>query len=371
MFGEKVRLITVAKLNGLCSVSSVVSSKQLARRWRDYNPKSPPLYASGEDEDEWRIGILELLSAAHTLGGIVDLSFEVVDSRYSDFAIELGSDSFKWRWESFALGPKVSADLLSKQLIMPLISVTHLAFSSADAVSELSEANLEKAVDKVGRTARRTIDTHIKNAISKPRIASTLRRMTAMFNFSTDLPAIFSDAVAPDLTLPSPPVGESRTQPQPQYRTASSSKSPDPAETRPTTHSLKEGAPKKTVDVDSVTEEEDSPPPPDSVPNKTNNLQDTNTRSLSPVIQGTSKRASPASSPRPMVGPSRTPNEPLAQAPTSDSSPPRPIKKAKHVPVASSSDEDSEEERKRHLAQIKNGARRGTKQPLKRGGRRF
>ena len=44
-----------------------------------------------------------------------------------------------------------------------------------------------KAVDKIGRTARRTIDTHIKNVLSKPRVATTMRRMTAMFNFSADL----------------------------------------------------------------------------------------------------------------------------------------------------------------------------------------
>ena len=46
---------------------------------------------------------------------------------------------------------------------------------------------LIKAVDKIGRTARRTIDTHIKNVLSKPRVATTMRRMTAMFNFSADL----------------------------------------------------------------------------------------------------------------------------------------------------------------------------------------
>lgn len=48
-------------------------------------------------------------------------------------------------------------------------------------------SSLLQAVDKVGRTARRTVDTHIKNAVSKPRVASTVRRMTAMFNFTPDL----------------------------------------------------------------------------------------------------------------------------------------------------------------------------------------
>jgi hypothetical protein len=73
-----------------------------------------------------------------------------------------------------------------------------------DSVSELPDLDLEKArflpkskrfvllhfsqaVDKIGRTARRTADTHIKNALSKPRVATTLRRMTAMFNFVPDL----------------------------------------------------------------------------------------------------------------------------------------------------------------------------------------
>jgi hypothetical protein len=31
------------------------------------------------------------------------------------------------------------------------------------------------------------VDTHIKHAISKPRVATTIRRMTAMFNFSSEL----------------------------------------------------------------------------------------------------------------------------------------------------------------------------------------
>lgn len=36
-----------------------------------------------EDEDEWRTAIVELLSAAHTIGGIADLSFEAVKTHYS------------------------------------------------------------------------------------------------------------------------------------------------------------------------------------------------------------------------------------------------------------------------------------------------
>jgi hypothetical protein len=122
----------------------------------------------------------------------------------------LECDAFKWRWEVVFVGHKLSADILSRHLIAPLISANHLAFSSAEPVSALSESDLEKvilhtgillvilthlifhllliqAVDKMARTARRTVDTHIKNAMSKPRVATTIQRITAVFNFASDL----------------------------------------------------------------------------------------------------------------------------------------------------------------------------------------
>ncbi len=124
---------------------------------------------------------------------------------FQDVACTLEDQSFKWRWESCFLGYRASAEILSKHLVLPLISMSHLAFSSKDSVGEVSDAELTKvrllhlihldeihsiqfkAVDKVGRTARRNVDIHIKNAISKPRIATVLRRTTALFNFASDL----------------------------------------------------------------------------------------------------------------------------------------------------------------------------------------
>ena len=38
----------------------------------------------------------------------------------------------------------MSTDILSKHLILPLISMTHIAFSATDPISASSEANLEK-----------------------------------------------------------------------------------------------------------------------------------------------------------------------------------------------------------------------------------
>ncbi|KAI0925975.1 hypothetical protein AcW1_008260 [Taiwanofungus camphoratus] len=357
-------------------VFSVLSSKQFARRWRDCNPGSTDDFMPAEEDDEWRTCTLKLLSAAHTLGGVIDLSFDVVDSRYADFAFELGSDSFKWRWETCTLGPKVSAEILSKHLIMPLISVTHLSFSSADPVSEISEADLEKAVDKIGRTARRTMDTHVKHAISRPRVATTLRRMTAMFNFSPDLPVITSNADTPEFSLPSVP-RESRVQSAPLLST-----SPGPAglqvglspKSTAKLPSSRSAVVDQAAEDDSVTERSDDealPPPASKSQEKGEDvLLSSTTRSDNLTRSGSLTRANPILSRKHTSEDAGTPNRTSTQAPTTgDTSPSPPAKRSK--PVTSSSDEDSEGERKRQVALIKSSAHRGAKQPLKRGGRRF
>lgn len=91
-----------------------------------------------------------------------------------------------------------------------------------------------------------------------------------------------------------------------------------------------------------------------------------------------------ASSPpaRNVENPGRGSQKPRVSTVPSDSesasSPVRPAKKLKKSVVSSSSsdDDDSEAERKRRVAQLKSGneppgAKRGTKQPIKRGGKRF
>lgn len=60
-----------------------MNEKILARRWRACNPRSPELFANSVDEESWREKVLDLLSKAHTIGGIGDPSFEVVESKYS------------------------------------------------------------------------------------------------------------------------------------------------------------------------------------------------------------------------------------------------------------------------------------------------
>ncbi|KAI0714461.1 hypothetical protein C8T65DRAFT_644403 [Cerioporus squamosus] len=365
----------------------VLSSNQIARRWRDCNPQKSTSFAEEEEEEAWRMKCLEFLTSAHSIGGFTELSFELGKSNFADFAFTLGGDTFRWRWETFHLGPRMSADVLSKHLILPLISMSHLAFSSADPLGATSETDLEKSVDKVGRTARRTLDTHVRNALSKPVLATTLRRITAMFNFVPDLPRIVADSKVPDLKPPSPPTASrARATTPPEQAAPARSSSPEwPSPARGLRAESKTKAkpasqakhpsrvpskPTPSAADDSVTEEEPeendhaaSAGKGEAVPH---NRRSTNSRDGSPVRSVPSKRATPDQSPPPKSRSSR--KEP---SPPASSSPPPPKKLKKAQVFDSSDEEDSEEERKKRLARLKGSSTRGAKQPVKRGGRRF
>ncbi|THH02766.1 hypothetical protein EW026_g122 [Hermanssonia centrifuga] len=311
----------------------VLSSNKVARRWRDCNPlHAAPFDLSEEEEDDWRSQTLDLLTALHSLGGITDTSFDIVESRNA-----------------------VSSDVLSKHLIMPLISATHLAFSSADPVSELSEADLEKAVDKVGRTARRTVDTHVKHAISRPRVATTLRRMTAMFNFLSDMPSVISDVHRPEFKMPAltarsratskAPHEPVRLSPAPSSRPYMRALSEDPLQSGGETSAA--NVPQKQVAVDDSETERSSDEELELLDTKGKG-KDKGPSSLDPIdtVNGVASHQS-------SLGLGREPPSPPHKRLESPSPPPSKKIKTISKPSSSSSDEDSEAERKRRVQRLK------------------
>ncbi|KAJ7052612.1 hypothetical protein C8F01DRAFT_1212469 [Mycena amicta] len=348
--------------------TEVLDSKQFARRWRACNPDNSPEFSRDADEDDWRVATQELLAKAHTLGGLAELSFDCVESKYADLAIELEGEAFKWRWETCLQAGRFSAEVISRHLVLPLISMTHTAFASISAVGELTESDLEKAVDKVGRTARRSVDTHVKNALGKPRVATALRRMTALFNSIAELPPILLATETPDLQVlikvsqatraPSPPLAQHRTSHQ-------LVKSPVIEPTTPP-------AAAADIPANAGSGSETESDPDIEAPAAAAAKGKARARSSDSSPPANVERQSPA--PRALSS-SPIPSKPLSRpkpgSSDSDSSPVRAVKKVK--PPMSSSEEDSEAERKKRLAKVKSGggAARGTRQPIKRGGRRF
>ncbi|KAF9450328.1 hypothetical protein P691DRAFT_798218 [Macrolepiota fuliginosa MF-IS2] len=395
-----------------------LTSQQLARRWRQCNPRAPQSFSNMEDEDEWRFSVLELLAKAHTLGGVNGLSFEVTDTNYSDIAFALECDSFKWRWETCFIGHEFSADVISKQLVFPLISTNQLLFSSTEPIQDMTDIAVENAVDKIGRTARRAIDTHIKNALAKPRISTILRRMTAMFGSLHDLPSIISTAEEPSLQVPSTPKASPDLPPKKatddfQFsRDIVSLKFVNTAGHISPIHSgyqdLVEAPRARSPMQISPPRQQASELPPTKADSATESSTDegeqlslagARSRSgMSPVRKLTPRRsaspgvshppaARPSASPIPRPSASRTKTlevRPDADKTSDDdSSPQKPPPKRIKPAQMSSSESDSESERRARVAQLKAGpsgsgsgmgggpAKRNVRQPIKRGGKRF
>ncbi|KAH9178147.1 hypothetical protein EDB89DRAFT_1148478 [Lactarius sanguifluus] len=331
----------------------VLSKQRLSRRWSTCNPNSAPNQLSGPEEDSWLDQALQYLEDVHSLGVMGDLAFSVTESRFSDLAVDLRGDGFNWRWETFSIGPKQSADVLSKHLILPLLSTAYLAFVSPDAISEISSNDLEK-----------------------PRICTSLRRVSALFAFSSNPPPITDKPERPQLDLPSvDSAGSGRT---PQETPAPRSLFVDnPPETRgsgenPVTRAARHSPGPATLGqgtVDSATESGEEDTNTLSPPIQRGNGKDTLRPTTAAAARGksTSRADSHASLPR-----SRTPAKatrsaiPKVRPSDSDSdSPPRQNKRPRaDTGKGSDNDDDSDGP--------KGGTRwRGTKQPIKRVGRQF
>ncbi|KAH9009188.1 hypothetical protein EDB84DRAFT_1571392 [Lactarius hengduanensis] len=357
----------------------VLSKQRLRRRWSTCNPNSAPNQLSGPEEDSWLDQALQYLEDVHSLGAMGDLAFSVTESRFSDLAVDLRGDGFNWRWETFSIGPKQSADVLSKHLILPLLSTAYLAFVSPDAICEISGNDLEKTVDRIGRTARRSVDTHIRNIFTQPRISTSLRRVSALFAFSSNPPPITDKPERPQLDLPSvDSAGSGRTpQEMPAPRTLVVDNPPKEtrgSEANPFTRAARHSPGPATLGqgtVDSATESGEEDTNTLSPPIQRGNGKDTLRPTTAAAARGksTSRADSHASLPR-----SRTPAKATRSAipskvrpSDSDSdSPPRQNKRPRaDTGKGSDNDDDSDDG-------PKGGTRwRGTKQPIKRVGRQF
>jgi len=292
--------------------------------------------------------------------------------------------------------------VLSKHLTLPLLSTACVALMSPTAISEIPGSDLEKAVDRVGRTARRSVDTHIRNIFSHPRACTTIRRFSALFAFSDNLPAILDKFEHPELTLPSvadSTAGSERMPNKtPTLRFPSISldhaQSPNPrvkigSGDAPTIKAITTRQGPGTSILDQTTSGNPTPTPTGAtgaeddddddgilVPSRKQQLRKerANSRSTTAAASQSKSASRTSSSPAPSVpgsyahsslarrgggGPS---NAPLSD---SDDSPPRLSKRAREEAQDRDSD-DSDDGAKR--GQMK---WRGTKQPIKRAGRRF
>ncbi|KAH8831248.1 hypothetical protein DL96DRAFT_1587037 [Flagelloscypha sp. PMI_526] len=334
----------------------VLNLHQISVRWKACNPNAQPV-AFHEDQ-AWAESIIILLSHAHTLGAFIQASIDVQDSTYSDLQTTLSYDTFTWSWHLSSLGSKISSELLSKHLIIPLINLNHLAFVSTTLPNQLSSEDLQNNIDKIGRTAKRALGTHIKNALAKPQIATGLARFTSLVQGHPETTCIKLSLDSPELELPEArPIQASVPS---QSATATAEKGTEPF-----------------VPVEDEAMPEAPPLPSSSKPNASDSDSDSD---VEPLFQDEEEMSGGV--PSKSTKAPQTADVPM-DAQSDDESPKSPTRKlVKRNRSDFGSDEEyhggSEEKEKKRAPSEKPKAKptnepvkRGTRQPLKRGGKRF
>lgn len=325
--------------------AEVLDGKQVLRRWRALNPNLP---SSSDDSasgaKEAQRSALAAIGAIHTLRNMSIATFSTVQSLHADLACEVGCEDYTWQWHANALGYRLSSELLSKHLILPLISFSHVAFTAPQPLQQMPADELEKLIDKTGRVYRRSVDAQVKKVLAEPKLGTALSRIDAIFGMQPDPPAIKIDIddTGPEVPEPQAAVKAAATFQQspklkPQKKPAQVSSSPPARPSIP-------AKPPAPASSETETESEDGspakPPPASKAGAPADDAMDT----------------SDAEPPKPAA---KTKKNTVPESDT-DSSP-----VAKKAKPSTDSDSDS--------SPVRRPAARGggVRQPIKRGGRRF
>jgi hypothetical protein len=83
-----------------------------------------------------------------------------------------------------SVGHQLSSNILSKHLIIPLIVTTGFAFAAASEIPLIDQpaTQLQGDLDRISKTAKRNPLLNIVQALKRPRLTTSLRRVTAVMN---------------------------------------------------------------------------------------------------------------------------------------------------------------------------------------------
>ncbi|KAG8681165.1 hypothetical protein FRC08_015804, partial [Ceratobasidium sp. 394] len=179
--------------------AEVLHGRHISRRADQLQPPDEITCArTQKQERRFRRVWLDMLHAAHDLSKVEDLEVEVqVDPahEHADLCMKITTPSLNWCWNGFALRPSHAANVLSAHLFLPLVTLTSVALGAPEAPRDMAPADVEKHMDRTGKTARAVQHTHVRALFIKPFVACGLARITQILDSAheTDLHCIVQD----------------------------------------------------------------------------------------------------------------------------------------------------------------------------------
>ncbi|CAE6522152.1 unnamed protein product [Rhizoctonia solani] len=123
--------------------------------------------------------ILQLIHAAHQLCRIGDMEIVAEEGgKCADLLLTITTPTLHWEWRTFALHPSHASQVLSKHLILPML--THMSISTLFGAGFDLET-FTRQLDKTSKTARITMHTHLRAVFSKPIVACGLVRIAQIW----------------------------------------------------------------------------------------------------------------------------------------------------------------------------------------------
>ncbi|KAG8775053.1 hypothetical protein FRC16_004906 [Serendipita sp. 398] len=206
--------------------SLVTKRERLRTRFSSLNPDRsarPTLKSSAVDDAH--LHAMRLLSRTHELRHYIDAELSVEPGSFTDLSVSISHQSFRWTWELDFVGSKLSASILSQQLILPLVITGSFAFNHHSSVPlvEQSALDLQKELDRVTKVVRNP-HLGVVQALKRPRFTTALARTSAMIN-GVDIERIpqvvtgFDEASTTlEESIPPPPPHRSSPLPVPRTR---------------------------------------------------------------------------------------------------------------------------------------------------------
>ncbi|KAF8313870.1 hypothetical protein DL93DRAFT_2097586 [Clavulina sp. PMI_390] len=160
------------------------------------------------EDPAWRAARVRDLVRLHAPSTIADEDVDWVTERHTlnaDLEILMTGSTYSWKWEAMSLGSRMGPEVLARQLFLPLVTLADSAFTAPAALRQLDDAAWTNHVDKAAKTARTANVT--RTFFRKPRVTSSLARISQTLNRAKNLSPILSayDDPPPPLTGPPSP----------------------------------------------------------------------------------------------------------------------------------------------------------------------
>ncbi|KAG8845121.1 hypothetical protein FRB96_002723 [Tulasnella sp. 330] len=221
----------------------------MARRARQCNVSDAAYVhtlANSEQEFEWRKGQIVQLTNLHSPYNMSDIEFSIATSQNADLEVTLATNEFIWRWDVMSLPHRFASQVLSAQLIMPLLSFTALAASVDEPIRDMTVYSLTRAADSQAKTAKRSLGRQMAGCMTKPMVLTTLQRITQVIEGNMnpvsvaineeDYPSLLPVPPLPRVSSPSSSTGKRRRSLSPPSRPhdhiPSSASRPKPSQRR-------------------------------------------------------------------------------------------------------------------------------------------